>query len=175
MNISKMLPLIIRHVSQQNKHPPAVQAGVLAETIIKGDFVKKIICVFISALLLCPLFSAVSFAGNKKEGILKKEYTDTGFYFVDENGVRADVYCRNSVLSKKAVKRNAALPDAFDSRDYGCVTPVKNQGQTGMCWAMAAVSALESDAVRSGCLSLEKTDFSEAHLAWAAFTASNSL
>lgn len=39
---------------------------------------------------------------------------------------------------------NGALPSKFDLRSIGAVTPVKNQGQSGNCWAFATIATLES-------------------------------
>ena len=35
-------------------------------------------------------------------------------------------------------------PSSYDLRDYGNVTPVKNQGTCGSCWAFAALASIES-------------------------------
>lgn len=60
-----------------------------------------------------------------------------------------------------------ALPVSFDLRDYGLVTPIKNQGIPGPCWAFAALSAMESNYLSQN-LNADKEipDLSELQLAY---------
>jgi len=54
-----------------------------------------------------------------------------------------------------------ALESRYDLRDYGLVTPVKNQGNYGTCWAFASFASLESTRIPTFGVS----DYSEKHMA----------
>ena len=51
---------------------------------------------------------------------------------------------------KPGRKLQQTVPAKWDWRALGKVTPVKNQGSCGSCWAFAAVAALESRALITG-------------------------
>ena len=65
----------------------------------------------------------------------------------------------NAVPSSLKKSTSTAVPTAYDLRTLGRVSPVKDQGQCGDCWAFGAVASLES-----GLLPAELDDFSENNL-----------
>ena len=88
------------------------------------------------------------------------EYGLAPVYYVDENGNKIE-----PELTPHREPRALVLPEKFDLRDYGYVTPVKSQSDTGTCWAHAVMAAAESNMVMNG-LADNTIDLSESHLVW---------
>lgn len=88
------------------------------------------------------------------------EYGLTPVYYVDENG--------NEVEPELIPEKNdkaSDLPSRYDLRDYGYITSVKSQGETGTCWAHATIASCESNMIMNR-LADNTIDLSESHLAW---------
>jgi C1A family cysteine protease len=133
--------------------------------------IKKSLCVLLSALTLTGSAFAVgfnSFAAQPEIGIL--EIDDSNPYdfehYVNEpekEKSRGGIEIKDN---EEKTTRSADIPSYFDSRDYGYVTPVRNQLNTGTCWAHAAMSAVESYEVKNRFADADGINFSEAHLTW---------
>ena len=70
-----------------------------------------------------------------------------------------------SAIPAGAVETEEELPARYDSRDYGYITPVKNQGSYGTCWAHGTVAACEASLIKNNGFAKD-LDLSEYHLAY---------
>ena len=96
----------------------------------------------------------------------------------EPDGTPAELPEEDAVVTEESSLRGAAaLPSAYSLVDEGCVTSVKDQKNTSLCWAYAALGACESNILKQG---LEipdawknadgELDFSEGALGWYLFT-----
>ena len=73
---------------------------------------------------------------NNKAANENNHYNSWGYDLFIGNG--------NYTLLKGDFSFDGILPSKYDLRDYGYVTPVKNQKSSGNCWAFTSLAALES-------------------------------
>ena len=78
--------------------------------------------------------------------------TDNEFYVSIVDGQGMQLTLINSTANV------TDIPSSFDLRDYGWVTPVRNQGWMGACWTFSMTAALESSLLKATGIS---ADFSE--------------
>lgn len=76
--------------------------------------------------------------GYEKEGLEKSEIADEDLVDTDDG------------VSAYAQKATASLPAKYDPRSKNTLTTIKNQFQTGTCWAFAALSCTESNLIQKG-------------------------
>jgi len=79
-------------------------------------------------------------------------------------GERAEYY---TPAGDMPILHSSTIPESYDSRDYGYVTSVKDQGAYGTCWAFSALGAGESSMLAQGIIDdAEDIDLSEYHLSY---------
>ena len=114
---------------------------------------KRILSLFIGAVLAFGFFAPSAAAAASAVG----SNADSSAVMEDASRVN-DAALGVSVPSATAAARTSAVSEyptlpskseiaamsKFDGRDYGIVTPVKDQGSTNLCWAYSSVAASES-------------------------------
>ena len=61
----------------------------------------------------------------------------------------------------RSTGESPVLPERWDSREKGWITPVRNQQKLGTCWAFGAIATIEAQFLKAG---LGERDFSEKNL-----------
>ena len=64
--------------------------------------------------------------------------------YIGKLGYEIEYDFKNNRINFKNLDGGNYLPDAYDLRERGRVTPVRDQGKLGTCWAFASLGALES-------------------------------
>lgn len=137
---------------------------------------RKILIVAITLAMITP---SVMQDGNcvNAEDDLKPDYNEASVEQIEDmdennavpNGYLPLDYTLNTGGISETNSQQVQLygyPSAYDARENGGITTVKNQGGYGTCWAFAAINSAESDAVRDGRVGISEADYSEAQLAY---------
>ncbi len=130
------------------------------KTVFAKGALRGALCVLWIFLLICPA-KATSVSGNEisfcQGGAWEK---DTG-YPIAVDCVKTPRL--NSYLSEK--KQKSKFPKKYDPRNKDFITPIKDQGQTGLCWAFAGCSQIESSLIKLNNATSD-TDISELQMAY---------
>jgi len=94
----------------------------------------------------------------------QEEIFEALFDQVDNSVIRGD----SGAQAPDRVIDKSAYPKKYDLREFGVVTPVKNQNPFGTCWAFGSIAACETSILSEMGLTYEEypLDLSEHHLAW---------
>lgn len=129
----------------------------------------KILACILSISVLCNtfFFVSVSVCGEEKpvlietESVGENEDDTTGYH-----PLSYEVAPINPVETYEIAPQSSGIPASYDSRVQNYITPVKNQGSYGTCWAFAAINSAETDMIMEGKMSVASADLSEAQFAY---------
>ncbi len=128
--------------------------------IMKNNRINRnILCLVLSAFMILSVFGTAPAVSAKSKAVIhsfaqsapsESGYTDIKF----------------AVPSVGSGLDDTSLPSYYDSRAYDLVSTVKNQKETGMCWAFAAASTAETSLAKLNGYPINSVDLSELHLAY---------
>jgi len=131
-------------------------------------------CIILPTLLTCLLLFLCTYAADSTEIAMvpvNPAFTDFTLYGPQLRGAYTESEAKGYIPSPvnrshlretestSFLRLEASLPSSYDLRQLGKVTPVRNQGSCGACWAFGTIASLES-ALLPG----ETRDFSENNL-----------
>ncbi|KAL7212892.1 hypothetical protein ACSBR2_015563 [Camellia fascicularis] len=142
-------PLCLVHVvrfgvnPQHGFVPPPLGDKAYARRVYKDNAEKEMrFKIFNNNVLFMESFSN---AGNQPYKMSINQFADlTNEEFqASHNGYRIPSHARPSKMTPFRYENVTAVPASMDWRKKGAVTPIKDQGQCGSCWAFSTIAATE--------------------------------
>lgn len=149
--------------------------------MVEGEFLRSLLLCSVQrypdgTVLIMKGDNSISLAvGSDKATVNKKTEVELGdAVYVDEAedklmvpidkiaeylSYEVDYYVDQKWVDLARLPDETPLPEKYDMRDYGRVSPVRDQGRYGTCWAFASLGALETTL-----LPMEEDIFSVDHM-----------
>ena len=153
------------------------ETDVVFLDFMEGSLMKHMRAIRLAAWTLCLLLAVTSCAALAETPALtggehaaldhlgQQQMESAAHILREENGIN---------FAFDRLSHTDSFPEKFDLRERGVVTPVKNQGDLGTCWAFATVAASESSLLSMMGLTAEEyaakygeeMDLSERHMTY---------
>lgn len=143
------------------------------------NYLKKLIALSLTLILvLCLVPAAFADTAAVKANDAEQEYAQHGLGRLPERRHgKTEPSDGSSSVQQHSGLQTADLPEKYDSRDYGCITPVKNQGNYNTCWAFGTAASCEAYMIKhhihvgeNGQVADQNLNLSEYHLAYYTYT-----
>lgn len=148
LSLSLVSGLAAQPVNETNRITDMSEPAIISERVISGEEQPEEI--------FSPAVDELSAETAAQEGESARSYN-----YIPYTGPLEDPI----LGSKEGIVKAVSYPEKFDSRTNATVTSVKNQYQTGSCWAHATMAASESSLIKSG-MATDSLDLSEFQLAY---------
>ena len=110
---------------------------------------KKILCFLSSVLCLSFLSGSVYASGNLSESDIRKAPVSAAYLDYKQSPQKYKIIPSPvDQLLNAPIEISNNLPQRYDMREDGLVSPVRNQGDYGSCWAFASVASMETSLIK---------------------------
>ncbi len=130
-----------------------------------GGFMKKFLSLTLCITMVLSVLFAVPIQVSSKEAETAESVLGSIIYETDiiEDNYKPeykDASGNEYIPENKNSNPNTNdLPSSYDSRDFGCVTNVRDQGSHGYCWSFGSTASIESSMLKKKLTDKSAEDF----------------
>ncbi|MBQ4448154.1 MAG: hypothetical protein II897_07690, partial [Clostridia bacterium] len=115
---------------------------------------KKLVAILVIAIMIVGAIPTFAIAEAIEDAVNETKARPNGYIHTGMHGANtvSNAYASGDMETYYRLTGNKrdTLPSSYDSRNYNCVTSVKNQNPYGSCWAHAAMASVESYMIKHG-------------------------